>query len=122
MEDMYNKRKDQIIDLAKLLEEHKAEKVIVLYVGENSSWTDFFIIATPRSRAHLQGLIRHLQDFFSAQKIQPLHSRKSGSEAGWILIDCGYFIVHLMEEEQREFYELEKLWFKCPEIYSSRSS
>ncbi len=39
-----------------------------------------------------------------------------------MLVDCGSFVVHLMEREKRDFYELEKLWFMAEEVYSSSSA
>jgi ribosomal silencing factor RsfS len=43
-------------------------------------------------------------------------------EEGWILLDCGRFVIHLMDQEHRAFYELEKLWFRSQALYSSNSS
>jgi ribosome-associated protein len=115
--------KNDVLDIARILEDHRAEEVIALYIGEMSDWTDYFIISTVRSTAHLKGLLRLLNEFFAEKSITPLTRRKLVSrEAGWVLIDCGRFVVHLMDQEHREFYELEKLWFDNELIYSSKSS
>ncbi|UCF98724.1 MAG: ribosome silencing factor [Spirochaetaceae bacterium] len=115
--------KNDVLDIARLLEDHRAEQVMALYIGEMSDWTDYFIISTVRSAAHLKGLLRLLSETFAQKSISPLRPRKLHSrEAGWVLIDCGRFVVHLMDREHREFYELEKLWFKNELIYSSKSS
>jgi ribosome-associated protein len=88
-----------------------------------SDWTDYFIIATVRSAAHQKGLLRLLNEGLAERSITALGSRKvHRRETGWVLIDCGRFVVHLMDREHREFYELEKLWFKNELIYSSKSS
>ena len=48
---------------------------------------------------------------------------KTKDDSGWILLDCGNFIIHIMNQEKRAFYELEKLCFPGPEVsYSSKSS
>ncbi len=114
--------KNKVLEIARLLEEHRGEDVLVLYTGQISSWTDFFVISTVGSRTHAKGLFRALNEFFKQNNIEPLHRHKSLQSEGWFLIDCGNFIIHLMEKEQREFYELEKLWFKSEPIYSSKSS
>ena len=114
--------KTNVLQIARLLEEHRGDDVLIMYIGEMSNWTDFFIISTVRSSAHLKGLLRALNTFFSKNNIEPLHPHKSLKDEGWVLIDCGDFIIHLMQKEQRDFYELEKLWFKSEIVYSSKSS
>jgi len=115
--------KNDVLAIAGILEEHRAEQVVALYIGEMSDWTDYFIISTVRSAAHLKGLLRRLNEYLNERSITPLKPRKlHNRDAGWVLIDCGQFVVHLMDREHREFYELEKLWFKNQPVYSSKSS
>ena len=114
--------KNDVLAIARMLEDHRAEQVVALYIGEMNDWTDYFIISTVRSAAHQKGLLRRLNEFFSERAITPLRPRKlNNRDMGWVLIDCGPFVVHLMDREHREFYELEKLWFKNELIYSSKS-
>jgi len=110
------------LNIAKLLEDHKGEDTVVLNLKDLCSWTDYFVITTVRSQTHMRGLLKHLDSYFNEHSIVQLNKRKNVFNAGWILIDCGNFVVHLMETEQREFYELEKLWFKGKEIYHSSIS
>lgn len=116
---MADTAKNNVIEVARLLEEHRAEDIVALDIGKMSAWTDYFVIATVRSQAHLQGLLRWLNEYFAEADIQPLNRHKNITDRGWVLIDCGDFIVHLMEKEQRDFYELEKLWFNSDLIYHS---
>ncbi|RPJ05093.1 MAG: RsfS/YbeB/iojap family protein, partial [Spirochaetaceae bacterium] len=48
--------KEIVSKLALLLDDHKAENTVVLYVGEQCNYTDFFIITTAKSSRHLQSL------------------------------------------------------------------
>ena len=115
--------RNDVLDIARLLEDHRAEQVTALYIGEMSDWTEYFIITTVRSSAHLKGLLRVVNEGLSEKSITPIRSRKHhNQDTGWVLIDCGHFVIHLMDREHREFYELEKLWFRNELIYSSRSS
>ncbi len=114
--------RNNVIEVARLLEEHRAEDILALDIGKANAWTDYFVIATVRSQAHLRGLLRWLNEFFVRTDIQPLNRHKNITERGWVLIDCGDFVVHLMEKEQRDFYELEKLWFNGDPVYHSSGS
>jgi ribosome-associated protein len=111
------------LEIARLIEEHRGEEVVVLYVGEMAGWTDYFLIATVRSSAHRKGLLRAINEYLDARHIEALNRRRHlDSEEGWILIDCGSLVIHLMDAERRLFYELEKLWFRSERIYSSSNS
>lgn len=115
------KNKETAIEIAKLLKEHKCENTIVLYIGDICSWTDYFVITTVRSQVHIHGLLKYLNEFFNDHNIIQLNHRKNIKETGWILLDCGDIIIHLMEKEQRLFYELERLWFRGTVLYSDNS-
>ncbi|MDR0877879.1 MAG: ribosome silencing factor [Treponema sp.] len=109
--------------LGKLLEEHKGADVTVLDLRDLNAWTDFFVIATASSSAHLQGLERHVKEFSREKGAEILRrSRKPpDGDDEWSLIDFGPVVVHLMSGKARSFYELERLW-NAPVIYSSKSS
>lgn len=111
-----------VIELAELLEEHNGDDVVVLDIREQSSWTDFFIIATVNSRAHMRGIVRYINGFLAENSIEPFHRHKRVSEDRWTLIDCGDFVIHLMSEELREFYDLERLWYSGKSVYHSSKS
>jgi ribosome-associated protein len=111
--------RDLVLEVAHMLEDHKAEHTLVLQVGDVCSWTDYFIISTVRSGRHLASLNRELKNLFSAKGISAFHNSHSSFESGWVLLDFGNFVVHLMGPEQRAFYELEKLWFNGTVVYHS---
>jgi ribosome-associated protein len=116
------KNEQAVVEIATFLEDHKCSDTVVLAVGEMCGWTDYFVITTVRSHAHSKGILHHLEDFIEKKALSPIHRRKDFYETGWVLIDCGALVIHLMEKEQREFYELERLWFKSPVIYQSSRS
>ena len=109
---------------ARLIADHKGEDTVVLDISEVSSIADYFIITTARSGAHMAGLQRELFVHLREQGIRPRNGGHKGSgETGWLLLDCGDFVIHLMEKEQRDFYDLERLWFKAGRVvYWSKSS
>jgi ribosome-associated protein len=115
--------REKALATARFLEEHRGEDTVLLDLTEVSTLTDYFVITTARSSAHLSGLLKELSRFFSDADIHPLNRHKHVTDKGWLLVDCGDFVIHLMEKECRDFYELERLWFKAERVaYSSKSS
>jgi len=101
----------EINNLGVILEDHRGSNVVVLDVRKINDWTDFFVIATGTSAAHLDGLERHIKEFCQTRNIDILRkSRKSAEGDEWRLIDLGWAVIHLMSEQARDFYELERLW------------
>lgn len=91
------------------LDDRKAEDLKVLYVGELSSITDFFIIASGNSEPHLKALLNTV-----ARELKDLRIKLIGSDSeqgsGWAVIDAFDVMIHLFVREQREFYKLDELW------------
>ncbi len=115
--------RDRACAVARLLEDHKGEDTVLLDLSGVSTLADYFVITTARSAAHLSGLLKELSRFFPQTGLHPLNRHKGVRDRGWLLIDCGDIVIHLMEKDQREFYELERLWFRAERIsYSSKSS
>jgi ribosome-associated protein len=99
------------LELAALIKDHRGEAVVVMDLRDMNYWTDFFVIATVTSSAHLEGLQRHIRDYVREKGIETLtHHRKTNPDDGWNLTDLGNIVIHLMSEKSRSFYELERLW------------
>lgn len=109
------------VAVAELLVAHQAEETVVLDVSRASGWTDYFVIATTRSHAHLRGVLRHLAAALrrsgAGQRRAGPSLRRAPDDSGWVLVDLGDVVIHLMMEEQRRFYELERLWFQSPIVF-----
>jgi len=114
-----------------LLQEHNGQDVSVLDLRGMNNWTDFFIIATVTSNAHMDGLERHVKEFCREKEIAILGNSRKNADDEWRLIDLGSMIIHLMSRRAREFYELERLWAPIPasrgetpdqQAHSSKSS
>lgn len=115
------------IELGKLLDEHNGQEVVIMDMRTLNFWTDFFIITTVTSNAHLMGLERHIKDFLRENELEILHRSKrpeKGSDQRydeWSLLDLGGMVIHLMSAKTRSFFELERLWSAAPVIFRTSS-
>jgi ribosome-associated protein len=91
------------------LDDLKARDIQVLDVSGKSTITDCMIICSGNSSRHVNAIAEHLA---TEAKHAGLHTLGvEGKGAGeWVLVDLGEAIVHVMQEETRDFYQLEKLW------------
>ena len=95
--------------IAVSLDDGKAEDIRVLDVRELTSITDYMVVASGRSSRQVKGLKERVLEAARELDIRPIGVEgENGGE--WILIDFGDVIVHTMQHETREFYQLEKLW------------
>jgi ribosome-associated protein len=119
MDDMQTNNWERIADdITRLLDEHRALNPVRLDLRRFNIWTDFFVVASVTSTAHLDGLKRHLEEW-AVENHVTLRRRRRNDRAGkgtgetnllWEVIDMGNVVVHLMSKDAREFYALESLW------------
>ena len=91
------------------LEEKKAVDPVLLNVRGRTVMTDYFIITSGTSRIHIQALVDALVEKLKDNGVKS--KRVEGySEAAWVLLDYGDVVVHIMAQDQRDFYRLESYW------------
>lgn len=120
MDDTVNSA-DLAHDVACFIDEHKGLNTIALDLGEHCSFTDCFVISTVSSEGHMRGLYRNVREYLAEKKIDLMNKKKNIDDEGWLLIDCGNLVIHLMTDEKRQFYDLERLWFESVVLYQSSS-
>jgi ribosome-associated protein len=102
----------------KLLDDHKAEDIIMIDLTNKTSIADNMIIASARSSRHLMSLAEHL--YINLKNETPVKIEGKDSSQ-WIVVDTFYVIVHLFLKEARELYNLEKLW-STPSLFKESKS
>ena len=94
--------------LCRSLDELKALDIVILDVQGQTILADYFVIATGTSTTHIQSLGGHVQD---EMRKNGFRARPEGvGQSQWIVMDYGDAILHILGEETREFYDLERLW------------
>ena len=107
------------LELVKLccraLEEKKAIDLRVLDVSEQSSITDYLVLATGNSEPHLRALRVELEKVIDASKTH-IVGMEIAQDSGWIVIDAFDVMVHIFSPETRAKYGLENLWKDAVEV------
>jgi ribosome-associated protein len=103
--------------------DRKAGNVVGLDVREISSFADTFIIATGTSNRHVCAVADSIQTALKAEGDPPM-GVEGYDDGRWVLVDCGDTIVHIFQQEVRDYFDLERLWSDAPvlEIEASTSS
>jgi ribosome-associated protein len=97
---------------ARAADEKLGRDTVVIDVGEVLAITDFFVITSAANERQVRAVVddieRRVAETFGPEA-KP--KRIEGLDAlRWVLMDYGSFVVHVFEEETRQFYDLERLW------------
>lgn len=91
------------------IDDMKGRDIVELNVKGKSTVTDTMVICSGNSKRHVSAIAEHVQVEAKHAGHAPLSVE--GKETGeWVLVDLGEIIVHVMQDEARDFYQLEKLW------------
>ena len=97
------------------LEDLKGVNIVTLDVAALTPMTDHMVLVTGTSNRHVKALVDTANESSKAIGLQPLGI--AGRESyDWVLVDLADVIVHVMNEEARNFYELERLWSDLDEL------
>lgn len=97
------------------VEDKLGQDIAVINIGKVSSLCDYFVIATGSSQRQVKAIADSVEDAMAELGYEP--RGKEGKESQqWILLDYGDIMVHVFDEENRVFYNLEKLWKDAPYV------
>lgn len=98
-------------------EDKKAVDVVILEIGRVSLIADYFLIASGTSKTQVQAIADHIIEKAKEMGYTLLH-KEGYTEGRWVLLDFGYVITHIFQPEERDFYNLERLWSHAPKVAS----
>ena len=103
-------RASEMVKLAvTALEDKKAVDIRVLDIEKISTIADYFIIASGANRNQVQAMADQVEETLGKAGFEP-KSVEGYRNANWILLDCGDVVLHIFDEENRLFYDLERIW------------
>ena len=111
---------DDLLDLVQLAaavaDDKKATDPIIIDVGDVFSVSDYFVVASGSNPRQVASIVDAVEE--EVKKIGgPSPIRVEGAESReWVLMDYGPFVVHVFHQEQRDFYQLERLWRDRPRV------
>lgn len=110
--------RDLLTDLAiavRAADDKGATNQLALEVGEFFGLADVFLVVSGSVERNVQAISDEIEDQLNEAGVRTI--RREGRSGGrWILLDFGDIIVHVFHHEDREFYQLERLWHDAPVI------
>ena len=110
-----NQAKEMARLAVEALEDKKAVDVRILDIGQISTLADYFIIASGTNRNQVQAMADNVDEVLAKAGYQAKQT-EGYRNANWILLDYGDVVIHLFDEENRLFYDLERIWRDGEEI------
>ena len=108
--------KEIALFIAKEMDNRKASDIVIIDIAEKSGFADYFVLCSVSGLRQLTALSSNIEDKLAEEGIIPGHIEGKG-DSGWILMDYGDIIINLFTAEQREHYNIEKVWGDCDKIY-----
>ncbi|MFZ5352930.1 MAG: ribosome silencing factor [Bacillota bacterium] len=92
-----------------ILKEKKAKDIRLMDIHEISTLSDYFIVVTGTSTTQIQAMADALDEKMELAGYR-LHHKEGFRGGRWILMDYNNIIIHLFHDEERRFYNLERMW------------
>ncbi|PPL20495.1 MULTISPECIES: ribosome silencing factor [Microterricola] len=89
--------------------------LVALDVTQPLPLTDIFFLVTGNSERNVVAIAGEIEDELIRAGAKPLR-REGRAEGRWALLDFGDLVVHVFHEEERGYYQLERLWKDCPVV------
>ena len=106
---------DKLRIIYKAIDDKQGADIKMIDISEISTIADYFIIASASNVNQMNAIVENIEDELLKEKV---HSPKieGKRESSWILMDYTDIIVHLFLEEDRQFYDIERIWRDGKEI------
>ena len=112
---------DQAKEMAKIafeaLEDKKGENVCAIDISSVSVLADYFVIANGNSDSQVRALVENVEEKMHKAGYE-LKEQEGNNSGTWVLLDYGDIIIHIFDRENRQFYNLERIWNDGKKIFN----
>ena len=102
--------------MVKAAAENRGQDIMLLDLTGQTALFDFFVIASGSSRRQLAAISSEIERLLKTEFSEKKLSIAGYEESRWIVLDYGSVVVHLFDEDTREFYDLESLWADSKQV------
>jgi ribosome-associated protein len=96
-------------------QDKQAEDITVLNLSGAGAFAEYFLLCSGRSQPQIRAIAEAVDERLTRAGLHLAH-REGKTSAEWVLLDYGYFVVHVFSERAREYYDLERLWRNAERI------
>lgn len=100
---------ETVNQIRQAIEDKKGRDIIVLDIQRVSLIADYFLICSGNSFIQVKAIAENIEEKLEEKGIKVIR-REGLNEGKWVLLDYGDVVVHVFQEEERRFYNLERLW------------
>ena len=104
------------LQIADVIAEGPARDTVVLDIHGLTTISDFFVITSGENERQLRAIARDVRDELEKINVRPNRADEGSTASGWLLLDYGNVIIHILDVDQRSFYRLEELWSDAPTL------
>ncbi|XMB85135.1 ribosome silencing factor [Mycoplasmatota bacterium WC44] len=101
-------------DVINIIDDVRGNDIVCFDMNGISPFYQYVVICSGSSDRQTNAIMSHLRDYYLKNK---LSVRVEGKDSGkWVLVDLGEIIVNIFLPEEREYFQLEKLWLDIPKV------
>ena len=104
-----NREQEMLSIACKAIDDKKALDIKVIDIREVSVIADYFVITSGSNLNQVQAIVDNVEEQLGRAGFEPKQVEGTRS-SNWILMDYGDIIIHVFDEENRLFYDLERIW------------
>ncbi|MBS3766227.1 ribosome silencing factor [Candidatus Bipolaricaulota bacterium] len=98
--------REDLRNLLSIIEDKKGESARIIDMRDHSIATSFFVLANGTNPKHVRAIAENLEEKYNRDP----QGKEGLDDGGWVALDYGEIMVHLFDEEVRDFYDLDDLW------------